>query len=221
MGTIQTLTICCISMSLSTYVTYLHYKYMQQDFELTSAEYLQCSRVCHYAERVQSISISIGLTVVISFWGLLWQYVPLDDPVNYQVHGTVAMVTLIDFYLCYSIISFKKTILYVIVYGTFYIIWSILYQLITDDAIYPVMDWQAEPVGAVIVAVSVFILAVILHLLLCWTKDKLLAKRGYYDMDGVEMRTLSETITQDANAIAESYGAAGVEQEYDEASNKT
>merc|ERR1719203_1211148 len=45
--TIQTLCICTISMSMATYVTYLHYKYLHRDddcIDLTSNEYLQCSR---------------------------------------------------------------------------------------------------------------------------------------------------------------------------------
>jgi len=171
---IQTVCICAISMSLAAYATYLHYKFLH-----VAGDNPRCIRLCPYAEKVQSVAISIGLIVVIAFWGLLWEAVPLNDPVNYQVHGSVAFLTLIDFYLCYSILSFKKTILYIIAYGFFYAIWSVAYQMVTDDAIYWFLNWKEYPITAVGVAFGVLILVSIIHLILCWTNQKFLIKRGY------------------------------------------
>ena len=126
--------------------------------------------------------------------------------------------TLIDFYICYSIISFKRTILYIIVYGLLYIVWSIIYQIIADEAIYPVMDWKEQPIGAIIVAAMVLILAIIIHLFLCWSKNKLLSKRGYNDVISRCDVALAETMTPApdktnslSTATKESYG--GVEQQ--------
>lgn len=184
---IQTLFICTISMSLAVCATCLHNKYLQRD-----EESLLCSCLCRWAERVQSVAISIGLLVVIAFWALLWRDVPLNDPVNYQVHGSVAFLTLIDFYLCYSIISFKKTILYIIAYGIFYGIWSIAYQMITDYPIYWFLNWKEHPMTAVYVAFGALIGVVFIHLFLCWSKQKLLVMRGYVDGNAVEMQTSSE-----------------------------
>ena len=88
--TIQTLIICTTYILLSTYVTYIHFKYIHQNAnDDASAAHTQCSRYCSYAEKAQSIAISISLTVVIAFWALLWQYIPLNDPVNYQVHSNM------------------------------------------------------------------------------------------------------------------------------------
>ena len=79
------------------------------------------------------------------------------------------------------------------------------------------MDWKEQPIGAIIVAAMVLILAIIIHLILCWSKNKLLSKRGYNDVISRCDVALAETMTPapdktNLSKIAtESYG--GVEQQ--------
>eukprot|EP00483_Globobulimina_turgida_P008730 UN08748 len=142
--TVWTVIICTIYMTLSLYVSYLHYK------NINDGSHIRCARYCGYAEKVQCLAATASVTVAIAFWSLLWQSADMNDPLIYQEHGTTMLFTIIDFYLCYSIITFKSTVWLIIVFDSIYIIWSVIYQFLADDTIYSVIDWKKEPLAATI-----------------------------------------------------------------------
>merc|ERR1712130_664481 len=154
--------------------------------------YVRCITFCRFTERVQMVAPTMGMTVVLAFWTLLSQYAELSDPLNPQVHGTVAIVVVIDFYLSYSQLSFKKTYLYIIAFAVLYIIWSIVWQFSTNTVIYPVIDWQEEPVGAVVTALLVSAASMLIHLFLCWSNNKWVLRNT---KRSTQLVSLAEAIT--------------------------
>ena len=135
--------------------------------------------------------------MVVAFWTLLWQYVQPDDPINIQVHGTTMIFTVIDFYLNYSKMKFKSTFVSIILFGILYVIWSIIWNFITDEAIYPVLDWKNEPVVAFIVSLIVAIVSLLIHLFLCWSNNKYINK--CYAESHSQFIALAENVTDNVN----------------------
>lgn len=164
--------------TLALYSSFLRFWYISHEnaVRVTDKMYVRCRKFCRFTEKVQIIATTIGITVVVAFWTLLWHFANLTDPLNPQIHGTVAIVVVIDFYLSYSRMPFKSTYLYIIIFSIIYIVWSIAYQFTTNNYIYPVMDWQGQPVGAVITALMVSAAALLIHLFLCWSNNKWMAR---------------------------------------------
>eukprot|EP01083_Nonionella_stella_P069647 185782_1 len=177
--TIWTLIICTIYMSFALYASYIHYQSISIVPSATNTHHIRCSRYCYYAEKFQIFATSLSVTVVLAFWILLSQYANTKNPLEVQIHGTTAMFTIIDFYLCYSVVSFRSTFWYLIVFSCIYAIWSIMYQFISDEAIYPVLDWKQQPFASAITTICVIVLAVGIHFFLCWSNRKLLKRIGY------------------------------------------
>merc|ERR1719242_27702 len=164
--------------TLAMWSSFLCFFYIEQQSSalITDKKYVQCRRICVVMNKVQSIAPSLGITVVIAFWGMLWKYADLNDPTTYQTHGIVAILVTMDYYLSYSRMGYKSTFVYLIGFCMLYAVWSIVYQLITRKAIYVVIDWIDHPVAAVITVVSVSVLAQLTQLLLCWSKNKLITR---------------------------------------------
>ena len=167
--TIWTLNFCTAYMSVSLYCSYLHLRSMNDSSRID-----KCVQYCRYAQILQIVACTLSMNVVIVFWGLWAKWIDIGDPLalTIQTHGVSAAFTIFDFYMCYSIISFKKSWYYPIVVGILYGIWSFSYTLITDTSLYPILDWKEEPVASVIAVMIVMLMCLIVQATLCWTKSK-------------------------------------------------
>lgn len=208
--TIQTLVICLIYMTLALYVSYFHFRYIDNDI---TGNIDKCHKYCKYTEKMQIFATTLSLTVVISFWALLWQYADMNDPVNIQVHGTTMIFTIIDYYLSYSKMKFKSTFFYILIFGVFYIIWSMIYNFATNEAIYPVLDWKREPLAAFITSIIVAIVSLSIHLFLCWSNNKLISR--YYLQTQSQFIALAENINNDADLSKDITADYGTQQQTD------
>ena len=68
----------------------------------------------------------------------------------------------------------KKSCVVVVIYGVCYTIWSVIWQAITGNFIYPVIDWFEAPAIAVGCVAILLIAVLVVGCVLCWTKNKLI-----------------------------------------------
>eukprot|EP00483_Globobulimina_turgida_P008615 UN08633 len=149
-------------MSVSCYCTYLHYQYSSDDY------HAKCIKYCKYAQKLQILSCALSVTVVIAFWALFWDTANYSDPFNPQIHGSTMIFTIIDFFLCYSIISFKSTWWYFLIFGIVYTLWGVIWIFVTNKPVYPVLDWKNAPIMSMITSIMVIVLSISMHAVLCW-----------------------------------------------------
>mmetsp|Transcript_688 Transcript_688/g.1031 ORF Transcript_688/g.1031 Transcript_688/m.1031 type:complete len:152 (+) Transcript_688:1-456(+) len=110
------------------------------------------------------------------------------------------MLTTIDFYLSSNTVAFKRTWHYLLVYGAIYSLFSLVWNVAARWAIYPYfMDWVHYPLLSVITFLAVLVLSVLLHLFLCWTHNKLVAK--YADVRATAILPASTVKNAEVDAV--------------------
>ena len=170
--------------SVAFYATYLHFKH-------ESAKHLQivnpkfhsnCIKYSKYAQFMQIISAATTVTVVIVFWGVLlppcncWLLF-LTDALQVQLHGVTMILTIIDLYICCNSISFKQSWWKLTIYGISYLVFSIAFVFVAGHPLYYVFNWKDNFLLALASGAGISVLTLIIHVILCWTNNKLMQKR--------------------------------------------
>eukprot|EP01083_Nonionella_stella_P018059 50508_1 len=170
--TFWALHLCTVYISISLYCTFLYYKYAE-----TNHIHPKCAQYCRYSCKVQCIALPLSLAVVVAWWA--FEYAPglLSDPLEIQVHAITALLTAIDFYLCYNSVSFGTTWWYSAIVEATFGVWSIIYTFIANESLYAVLDWKGNAIGAAITVVAIIVVSIIIYILLCWTNNKLISMR--------------------------------------------
>merc|ERR1712228_640757 len=138
-------------------------------------------------EFMQSLAVVLSICVVIGFWGFLSKYAEEFGGMvmNVQVHGVSCAITVIDYYICYSQCTFKRTSLLCVGYGILYTIFSVIWAACTHEPIYPVIDWFNDldleqetgisaPLVGVICVVILLLACVFFSWFVSWSKSKLI-----------------------------------------------
>ncbi|ODM96606.1 Protein rolling stone [Orchesella cincta] len=127
------------------------------------------------------ISISVVQVVPYIVSGLYWVLLandttftmPCDRIDNLLVHAFNSVMALLDS-LVIAVPSRISHAVFPFAYGVFYALFTFLYEewngLYANDRgfIYPVLDWRANPTGALITSTGTIFGSVLLHLIMCW-----------------------------------------------------
>ena len=174
--TIWVLLLCTFYFTLSFCCSYFYKKH-------SLADHL---RLCRWAKTLQTLSVTLAWTVVVSFWSLFWKYADWSDPFGYQVHGVTAIITLADCYVSSTHMCFRSTWWYFILFGAVYGAFSVCYSFLFGGGTYPVMEWKEAPIVAAVCLVGVLALTLVLHAVVCWVNNKLLPAKDTSDSDNCD-----------------------------------
>jgi len=190
------LIICTVYMTLAACSTHLFLRYIDGKAFLESEPmHSRCRAFSRCTEVTQAVAPTGGIIVVIAFWTTLYEFANFENPFEFQVHGTVAMVTVIDLYLSCSVMPFKWTFLWTQGLSALYTLFTVVLAFAFDVQLYPSLNWKGDPVGALIFCAMMAVLGLLVHLYLCWSSNKLVARRTTKDVTEATTATASVQIS--------------------------
>ena len=114
-----------------------------------------------------NIAYVIGALIVILYWGFVHQerFLSGFDRAfsNVNLHGLVYLLVVIDFWMS-SIPIRLMHVVYVIIFGVTYGLFSAIFTLVTGRWIYPILKWKTEPGVAVVFCLIAFGVILIVHM---------------------------------------------------------
>ena len=142
--------------------------------------------------------------ITILFWSIEHQRGVPVDYYSWMKHGVVALLILLEGLLVNRIPVRAKHYLFVFVFDTLYLIWSVVHDLLgignpfrmdgdpntDDDAIYAVLNWKERPLFTSAIALSAIFLAAPLFFYILWSLSLYSFPCRY---DGSSRRYLNKT----------------------------
>lgn len=116
-----------------------------------------------------NITLVVGGVIVVIFWSFLFHIsftatvARAFDSIN--VHAVVYSLVLIDC-IAFQMIPIRLFhIIYPIAFSLVYLIMSVIYTIVSDRSIYPIIDWNSNPGGGVLYCFLAMLLATVFQLI--------------------------------------------------------
>ena len=171
-------------------------------------------RLYHFQSILSRTALPMATLVTVNYWLFVYdpssEYEFLKNLNRIQLHGINAFLMLMDYLLSAEIMGFRS-IIWPILFGTLYTIWSVIFEFTIkvngagDSYIYSTMDWSEEwETPLILYGLSVVVVSVITLLASCLKNCILVQQKDVFQRDKQRNSTHSEmTIWSTSTARSE------------------